>query len=85
MVTKIFVRGAYRKVNPKRAPREVRELDSFLVYNSSSKNILRGQGGYYRLSRENSLLFVARNLSLLSFEEWLEVSLNDNFIANHKE
>ena len=84
LTTKIFVRERYIYINPDIAPKEFRELDSFLFYNSAPKNILRAQGGYYRLTKQNSLLFVARKLDLLSFKEWLEVSLNDNFISNHK-
>lgn len=84
MITKIFVRDKFRTVKPEHYPKEIRELDSFLVYNKSDKNIIKAQGGYYRVSRQGGLAFIVRALYLLSFKEWLEISLNDNFIANIK-
>ena len=34
--------------------------------------------------RGRSIKYVTRSLYLLSLKEWLEISLNDNFIANLK-
>lgn len=82
--TRIWVRDNYRNVNPDKPPRESRELDSFLWYNDAAKCFLKGQGGWYKITRQGSILFVARALYLLTLKEWLEVALNDNFIANTK-
>lgn len=82
--TRIWVRNNYRNVDPDRAPSSTRELDSFLWYNNAPKCFLKGQGGWYKITKDNRLLFVNRVLYTMSFKEWLDVALNDNFIANIK-
>lgn len=82
ITTKIWVRNRYRNVNPEKAPKETRELDSFLYYNDAAKCFMKGQGGWYKFTREGSLLFVARALYLLSLKEWLRIAKDDSFIAN---
>jgi hypothetical protein len=82
--TKIWVRDKWRNVNADNPPKETRELDSFLYFNDSPKCFLKTQGGWYKLTREGSLLFVARALYLLSFKEWLAIAQNDYFIANNR-
>lgn len=70
LVTKIWVRNNWKNINPDNAPRELRELDSFLAFNSTAKCILKGQGGYYRI-KDGILHFISRTLSSLSFKDWL--------------
>lgn len=82
MTTRIWVRDKYRKVDPDKPPKESRELDSFLFYNDAAKCFMKGQGGWYKISREGSILFVVRALYLLPLKEWCEIAKNDNFIAN---
>lgn len=85
MRTTIIWRGSFNhKVNPDKPPKDTRELDSFLFFNDAAKCFLKGQGGWYKLTRDNKLLYVCRTLYLLSLKEWLEIAKNENFIANIK-
>jgi len=81
---KIWVRDRWRNVKPDNPPKETRELDSFLYFNDAAKCFLKTQGGWYKLTREGSLLFVSRALYLLSLKEWLKIAKNDSFIANER-
>ncbi len=82
MVTKIWWRDRYTNVKPDTPPRDTRQLDSFLVYNDAAKCFMKGEGGWYKISRQGSILYVVRALYLLSLSEWLEVAKDDNFTAN---
>jgi len=84
MITKIWHRDAFKKVNPKKPPTDTRMLDSFLIYNNASKCFMKGQGGWYKISRQESILYVCRTLYLLSLKEWLKIALDDNFTENIK-
>lgn len=81
MRVKIWVREGWMNINPEKAPRESRQLDSFLFYNNAPKCFLKGQGGWYKITKRNTLIFVSRTLYLLSFNEWLEIALNDNYVS----
>ena len=82
--TKIMVRGSYRTIKPSEPPRESRELDSFLYSNNAPKCFLKGQGGWYKITRESTLLFVSRTLYLLPLIDWLSIAKDDYFIANNR-
>ena len=83
ITTNIPYRNSWRhKIDPDKPPRETRELDGFLWKNQAAKCFLKGQGGWYKLTRDGRLLFVTRALYLLSFKEWLEIAQDDYFIAN---
>lgn len=82
ITTKIWWRDKYRNVNPEKPPVETRQLDSFLTYNKAAKCFLKGQGGWYKLTKEGELLFVTRALYLLSLKEWLRIAKDDYFIEN---
>ena len=84
MTTKIWWRDRYINVKPDTPPRDTRQLDSFLYYNDAAKCFMKGEGGWYKISRQGSVLFVVRALYLLSLKEWLEIAQDDNFIANVK-
>jgi hypothetical protein len=77
MVTKIFHRGKFKNVDPDKAPKDARELDSFLIYNGTNKVFIRLVGGWYKVQRDGSFTFISRTLYLLSFKEWLEIALNE--------
>lgn len=87
--SEIIIRTPYRdnwhhKVHIDRPPKETRELDGFLWVNGAAKCFMKGQGGWYKVTRDGRLLFVSRTLYLLSLKEWLEIALDDDFIANHR-
>lgn len=84
IVTKVPHRGKMINVKPERPPTDTRQLRGFLLWNHARDCFMRGEGGWYRLGTDGSINFVARALYLLSLKEWLEIALNDNFIANMK-
>lgn len=85
MITEVYYRGTtHHKINPELPPKDVRELDSFTYTNAGCKPFVKGQCGWYKVSRQGSLLFVSRTLYLLSLREWLEIAVNDLFIGNLK-
>ena len=84
-VTKLPYLNSWRhKINLTKAPISTRELDGFLWANNAAKCFMKGQGGWYKLTREGTLLYVCRTLYLLSFQEWYDIAVDDNFIANMK-
>jgi hypothetical protein len=82
MVTRIFYRNNFRTIRPNKVPRDTKELNAMLLYNKAPLNLVKSADGWYRVARDQSFHFVARTLYLLTFKEWLEVALNDNFVAN---
>jgi hypothetical protein len=84
METRIWVRNGYKEINPELAPTASRELDSFLWTNNAPKCFLRGQGGWYKITKENRVLFVNRVLYTMSYQEWLKIAIDDKFTANIK-
>lgn len=82
--TRIPWRGKYVKVNPDNPPKDTRQLRGFLLWNNARDCFMKGEGGWYKLTKDGQILFVSRTLYLLSLREWLEIALNDNFIANTK-
>lgn len=84
IVTRIPWRGNLVNVNYNRPPHDTRQLRGFLLWNNARDCFMRGEGGWYRLGKDGSINFVCRTLYLLSLKEWLEIALNDKFIANNK-
>lgn len=83
MITKIIWRDNFRhNVNPNKPPKDTRELDSFLFFNKAAKCFMKGQGGWYKITKQGTLLFVTRTLYLLTLKEWYDIAVNDSFIAN---
>ena len=82
LVTKIWWRDKYRKVDPEKAPVETRQLDSFLVYNGACKCFFKGQGGWYKINKEGQFQYVTRTLYLLSLKDWLKIAKDDYYIPN---
>jgi len=82
ITTRIWHRDKYINVHPEKPPSDTRQLDSFLFYNDAAKCFMKGQGGWYKITKQGSILYVCRALYLMSLKEWLEVAKNDNFIAN---
>lgn len=80
----IWWRGRTITISPDKPPVDTRQLDGFLYWNGAPKCFLKGEGGWYKLTKEGTLLYVVRTLYLLSFREWLEIAMNDNFTANIK-
>lgn len=81
LVTRIFVGKRYITVNPDRAPVSSRELRSFLIYNGAPTCFFKDGGAWYKITEDCKALYVSRTLYLLSFKQWLDIALNDNFIA----
>lgn len=84
METEIYYRESRRKIDPETLPREVRLLDAFLVANNCPKCFVKLQGGYYKLTRKNTMLYVCRTLQDYSLREWLEIAKNERYIGNIK-
>jgi len=78
-VTRIFVNDRFIKIDPEQAPKSSRELRSFLFYNNAPTCFMKGVGGWYKITRQCTTVFVNRVLYTMSFKDWLEVALNDNF------
>lgn len=84
MKTIIYWRNTVNhKVDPEKPPKDIRELDSFLVANNAPKCIVRAEGGWYKISK-NGLEFIGRTLYLFPLKEFLDIALNDKFVANTK-
>ena len=84
IITRIFYRDRFRNIKLDKSPKDTRELISFLSYNNAPLCFVKGVGGWYKISKNNSFLFVCRTLYLMSFQEWLKVAKDDNFTANIK-
>lgn len=82
MRTNIWVNARRMNVKPENPPRSSRELNSFLFYNDAPCCFMRSGRGWYKITRDNKFLFVERALYKLSFEEWLNIALNEDFTAN---
>lgn len=78
MITKIFHRDRFKNVDPDKAPKDARELDSFLIYNGANKVFIRLVGGWYKVQRNRKFIFISRTLYLLSLKEWLEIALKED-------
>lgn len=85
MITRIWWRDKWCNAKPERPPHDTRQLRSFLLYNNTADCFMKGEGGWYKITKEGTILFVIRALYLMSLEEFYLVAVNDNFIANHKQ
>lgn len=75
MITKITYKGNWRNINPDNPPKDMRELESFLIFNSSTRNIVKASQGYYKV-QNGRFIFLCKYLYQLSLKEFLEKSLN---------
>lgn len=82
MVTRIWWRDKFINIDPSKPPKDERQLISFLRYNNAPACFVKTGNSWRKVTKTGGLLNVCRALYLMSFEEWLEVALNDNFIAN---
>lgn len=80
--TKIWWRDKYINVDPNNPPKDERQLISFLRYNDAPACFVKTGNSWRKVTKQGSLLNVSRTLYLLPLKEWLEIALNDNFIAN---
>lgn len=80
--TKIWWRDKYINVDPNNPPKDERQLISFLRYNDAPACFVKTGNSWRKVTKQGSLLNVSRALYLLPLKEWLEIALNDNFIAN---
>ena len=81
MVTEIVWRGRITTVNPNDPPKDERQLLGFLAYNNAAKCFVKTGNAWRKITKEGSMLYVSRTLYLLSLKEWLDIALDDNFIA----
>lgn len=79
---KIWYLKRYIKIDINSAPDSERKLLSFLSANNAPKCFVKTGNAWRKVTKEGSILYVSRTLYLLSYKEWLEIALNDNFIAN---
>jgi len=83
--TRVPYRGSFNHlIHLDKAPKDVRELDGFLVWNLAPKCFMKGEGGWYKITKKGELCFVVRALYLLSFKEWYDIAMNDKFLPNMK-
>ena len=82
MKTRIIANDKIINVNPFNTPKTLNQLNGFLRANNGNSCFVRMYGEWFKVTRENTFKKVARTLSHLTFEEWLSISLNDNFISN---
>lgn len=84
MTTRIYHRNRFINVDPEKPPTDERQLLSFLSYNDAPRCFVKSDNYWRKVTKTGGLLLVSRTLYLLSLKEWLEIALNDNFIANTK-
>ena len=82
MVTKIWHRNGYRKVDPNEPPIDSRMLDMFLDYNNAAKCFVKTNNYWFKITKDGRMLRVVRALYLLPLKEWLKIAKDDNFIPN---
>ena len=82
--TNIWWRDRAITINPDEPPVDTRQLDGFLFWNGAPKCFVKAQGGWYKMVKGPTLLYVVRTLYLLSMREWLEIAQDENFTANIK-
>lgn len=82
MKSKIVYNGKFLNVNPLRSPKDSQQLDNFLRTNNGNRCFVRMHGNWFKVTREGKFIRVAKTLGHLTFQEWLEISIDDNFKAN---
>ncbi len=75
MVTKIHFNNTWRNFNPRKAPSSFRELRAFLIWNEGRDCFSKSDGYVWKITTEGKWEKVCRNIGMLSFEEYLKLSL----------
>lgn len=60
-------------------PRTFKELNMFLILKLAPTCFIKQNGNIYKLLPDTTFVFVCRNLDQLTFGEYLNLSLNNNF------
>jgi len=69
METKIYILNGWVNIKPEQPVNTMRRLNSFCVFNSLKNCIVKLQGGYYLINRNNQFEFIDRTLSNISFDQ----------------
>ena len=69
MEAKIWINKSWINILPTDTINTTRRLRSFCVANCLPDNIVKSQGGWYRIEPQGELVFVERCLDEITFEE----------------
>ena len=78
METKIYVYKNWVNIKPTEAIKTTRRMTSFCFFNSLPDCIIKSQGGWYLLTKDNRLEFVAKTLEEISFKDIYELIKKEN-------
>mgnify|MGYP003453091465 CR=1 FL=1 len=77
MITKIWLSTGPLNIRPADTVRSTKRLHSFCASNSIRDGLMRSQGGWYWLQRDNTLRFIDRCLDNITFEEVFNLAKNE--------
>jgi hypothetical protein len=66
--------GAYIDLNPEARPRTFRQLRSAMVINEGFDCFSKSMGEVWKITRQGVWEHVCRNIDMLTFKEYLELS-----------
>ena len=84
---KVLHNDKYRTFKLSSSPRCSKELNSVLRYFNAPLCFARLESRWYKLSKNRQdktvTLYVAKALYLLTFQEWVDIALNESYTAEH--
>ena len=79
MNTQVIYNGRKASVNPLEAPKTFNQLNAFLRANNGNSCFVKIHNVIMKVTRGGEFKQVTRALYLMSLEEFLLISLNDNY------
>ena len=77
MFKEIYKQGRYTKIDDNRNPHSFKELRGFLVCNNGNDCFSKAYGKVWKITKDNKWIEVCRNITDLSYNEYLKLSKND--------
>lgn len=74
MLKETYKQGRYTKIDDNRNPHSFKELRGFLVCNGGNDCFSKSDGKVWKITRDNKWIEVCRNITDLSFNEYLKIS-----------
>lgn len=74
MLTQTIKKGKFVFIDDQKSPNSFKELLGFLVCNKGNDCFAKFQGNVWKITRENSWKKVCKNISDLSFSQYLKIS-----------